>query len=70
MISTVERAGTKPAGFAPEPSRGSALYQRQEALREKLFEASRRLEALELGEPIDSDRRWREARLNRGRGIT
>lgn len=113
LISTVERAGTKPAGFAPEPSRGSAaglrrlaaltllallafgagmkvrqdealsrlvlgaarqenraLFRRQEALREKLFEASRRLEALELGEPIDSDRRWREARLNRGRGIT
>lgn len=47
-----------------------ALYQRQEALREKLFEASRRLEALEPGERTDPDRRWREAGANRGRGIT
>lgn len=46
------------------------LHLRQEALREQLFEASRRLRALELGGFTDAQRSWREAGPEGGRGLT
>lgn len=55
-------------GAAREENR--TLHQRQEALRERLFEAAQRLRALELGELTDAERRWREAGPQHGRGTT